>query len=126
MASAISRRDFVKASLLASAAIPFTLDAQSAAPGASSTPREILAQGKIGDQEFSRLIMGGNLIAGCAHSRDLPYISTLMRRYNTPAKIRETLELGERNGITAINTYALDRPGTHGRRGRLLPNPEGD
>ena len=108
MASAISRRDFVKASLLASAAIPFTLDAQSAAPGASSTPREILAQGKIGDQEFSRLIMGGNLIAGCAHSRDLPYISTLMRRYNTPAKIRETLELGERNGITAINTYALD------------------
>jgi hypothetical protein len=108
MAPAISRRDFVKVSLLASAAIPLTLDAQSAAPGVSSAPRETLAQGKIGDQEFSRLIMGGNLIAGCAHSRDLPYVCTLMRRYNTPAKIRETLELGERNGISAINTYALD------------------
>jgi len=31
-----------------------------------------------------------------------------MRRYNTPAKIRETLELGESQGITAINTYVMD------------------
>ena len=44
--------------------------------------------------EFSRLMIGGNLLAGYAHSRDLPYVSTLMRRYNTPQKIRETLELG--------------------------------
>ena len=52
--------------------------------------------------------MGGNLIAGWAHSRDLPYVSTLMRRYNTPQKIRETLELGEQNGINAINTWVMD------------------
>jgi hypothetical protein len=31
-----------------------------------------------------------------------------MRRYNTPAKIRETLELGESQGITAMNTYVKD------------------
>ncbi len=64
--------------------------------------------GKIGGQEFSRLIMGGNLISGWSHSRDLSYVSTLMRRYNTAAKIRETLELAEVNGITAINTYVMD------------------
>ena len=64
--------------------------------------------GKIAGQEFSRVFMGGNLIAGYAHSRDLPYVSTLMRRYNTPAKIRETLELGEANGVTAINSWVQD------------------
>jgi hypothetical protein len=61
--------------------------------------------GKIGDQEVSRLIIGGNLIGGYSHSRDLAYVSTLMRRYNSDAKIRETLELAEAHGITAINTH---------------------
>ncbi len=63
--------------------------------------------GKMGGQEFSRLMMGGNLIGGWSHSRDLSYVSTLARRYNTEAKIRETLELGEANGITAINTWVM-------------------
>ncbi len=52
--------------------------------------------------------MGGNLIAGWAHSRDLPYVSTLMRRYNTPEKIRETIEQGEQNGITAMESWVMD------------------
>jgi hypothetical protein len=105
----------VKSSLLASAVAPLSLagqleaNAQSAAPAtAPATPAEALPKGKIANQEFSRLIMGGNLIAGWAHSRDLPYVSTLMRRYNTPAKIRETLELGESQGITAINSWLMD------------------
>ena len=63
--------------------------------------------GKMGGQEFSRLMMGGNLIGGWSHSRDLAYVSTLARRYNTEAKIRETLELGEANGINAINTWVM-------------------
>jgi len=64
--------------------------------------------GKIAGQEFSRLILGGNLISGWSHARDLRYVGTLMRRYNTEAKIRETLELAETQGITAINTYVMD------------------
>ncbi len=63
--------------------------------------------GRIGNQEFSRLLLGGNLIGGYAHSRDLPYVSTLMRRYNTDAKIRETLELAETHGINSINTWVM-------------------
>jgi hypothetical protein len=108
----LSRRDFVKSSLLASAAIPLSLRAQpgadaSSAPVARESESQTLPKGRIGDVEFSRLMMGGNLIGGYAHSRDLPYVSTLMRRYNTPEKIRQTLELGEQNGITAINTWVM-------------------
>jgi hypothetical protein len=111
----ISRRGFVKSSLLASAALPLALRGQDAAapatpagpadPGAA--PEQAMPTGKIAGQEFSRLIMGGNLIGGWSHSRDLAYVSALMRHYNTDAKIRETLELGEANGITAINTWVM-------------------
>ena len=116
MQKQISRRGFVKSSLIASAVVPLGLSgsnlsaAQTPATPAVSTskpPQETLPMGKMGDQEFSRLIMGGNLIGGYSHSRDLNYVSTLMRRYNTDAKIRETLELGEAHGITAINTYVM-------------------
>lgn len=108
----ISRRSFVKSSLLVSASVPLALSAQPGAqiiaPASDLSQARTLPKGRIGNLEFSRLIMGGNLIAGYAHSRDLPYVSTLMRRYNTPAKIRQTLELGEQNGITAINSWVMD------------------
>lgn len=112
MARQLSRRGFVKSSLLASAAVPLALRAEttstSATPDKSSaSPGEALPTGKMGGQEFSRLIMGGNLIGGWSHSRDLAYVGTLMRRYNTEAKIRETIELGESHGITAINTWVM-------------------
>lgn len=107
MRNRISRRGFVKASLFASAALPLALETETGS-AAASAPAEPLPQGQIGNQKFSRLMMGGNLIAGWSHSRDLSYVSTLMRRYNSPSKIRETLELGESNGITAINTWVMD------------------
>ena len=109
----ISRRNFVKASMLASATMPLALNAQNqtadAPAGAQARPEaKALPHGRIGPMEYSRLMIGGNLLAGYAHSRDLPYVSTLMRRYNSPQKIRETLELAEQNGITAINTWVQD------------------
>jgi hypothetical protein len=116
MKRTLSRRGFIKSSLLGSAAVPLGLSAQNnesppsrpVGGGGATGPRESLPHGRIASQQFSRLMMGGNLIAGWSHSRDLPYVSTLMRRYNTPAKIRETLESGESNGITAINTWVMD------------------
>ncbi|MCD6354679.1 MAG: DoxX family protein [Prolixibacteraceae bacterium] len=62
-----------------------------------------LPKGKIGDHEISRLVLGGNLIGGWAHSRDLIYVPSLFRAYNTERKIFETLTLAERAGINAIN-----------------------
>jgi hypothetical protein len=116
MKGPLSRRGFIKSSLLGSAVVPLTLSGQSGegpsalkeAAGSATSPQQALPQGRIANQEFSRLMMGGNLIAGWSHSRDLPYVSTLMRRYNTPAKIRETLELGESHGINTINTWVMD------------------
>jgi len=62
-----------------------------------------LPKGKIGEHEFSRLILGGNLIGGWAHSRDLIYVPSLFRAYNTEKKIFETLMLAEKAGINTIN-----------------------
>lgn len=59
--------------------------------------------GKIGTLEISRLIAGGNLISGIAHSRDLIYVDDLMKNYFTEQKILNTLQLYEQAGInTAI------------------------
>lgn len=59
--------------------------------------------GKIGKHEISRLVAGGNLIGGWAHSRDLIYVSTLFKAYNTEQKVYETLILAEEAGINTIN-----------------------
>jgi len=61
-------------------------------------------KGKIGDVELSRLICGGNLISGYAHSRDLIYVSTFLKTYFTDKKVFETFQLCEQCGI---NTTAL-------------------
>lgn len=62
-----------------------------------------LPTGKIGNHEISRMILGGNLIGGWAHSRDLLYVPSLFKAYNTEKKIYETLILAEKTGINAIN-----------------------
>jgi len=62
-----------------------------------------LPAGKIGNVKISRLLCGGNLISGFAHSRDLIYVSSLLRNYFTDEKVMETFELCEEVGInTAI------------------------
>lgn len=62
-----------------------------------------LPKGKIGKHEISRLIAGGNLIGGWSHARDLIYVSSLMKAYNTEKKVYETLMLAEQAGINTIN-----------------------
>ena len=62
-----------------------------------------LPRGKIGKHEISRLVMGGNLIGGWAHARDLIYANQLFKAYNNERKVYETLMLGEAAGINAIN-----------------------
>jgi len=62
-----------------------------------------LPKGKIQDHEISRLVLGGNLIGGWAHSRDLLYVPSLFKAYNTEKKVYETLMLAEKAGINSIN-----------------------
>jgi len=64
----------------------------------------ILPKGKIGDHEITRLILGGNLIInGLAHARDLIYVKSLVKAYNSEKKIYETLILAENAGINSID-----------------------
>lgn len=60
--------------------------------------------GKPAEFELSRIIMGGNLIGGWAHARDLIYVSKLVKTYHTDEKVMQTLALAEKCGINAIIT----------------------
>ena len=62
-----------------------------------------LPKGKIGNQVLTRLVMGDNHIGAVAHARDLMYVGSLMRAYNTEKKIFETLMICEQAGINCIN-----------------------
>jgi uncharacterized membrane protein YphA (DoxX/SURF4 family) len=60
-------------------------------------------KGKIKDVVLSRVMAGGNLISGFAHSRDLIYVSSWLKTYFTDEKVIETLWLCEACGInTAV------------------------
>ncbi len=58
-----------------------------------------LPQGKLGDLNISRMIIGCNLIGGWAHARDMIYANTLFKAYNSNKKIIETYHLAEQAGI---------------------------
>jgi hypothetical protein len=97
MPNKLTRRTFLNKSLTASIAAASISNTLSAAKSSVGN----LPQRKIGDISVSRLIIGGNPISGNAHSRDLPYVSSLMRKYFTDEKCVETLQICEQCGINA-------------------------
>jgi len=92
----MNRRTFLK-SIPAVTAIAATSVNTLSAP--QKSPAGNLPLRKIGNVSISRLIVGGNPISGNAHSRDLPYVSSLMRRYFTDEKCVEILHICEECGI---------------------------
>jgi hypothetical protein len=108
----LNRRGFLrKSSLAGTAAIAATLSLEEKILLAAQEEKvELptgqisgLPAGKIGNVTLSRLICGGNLIGGYAHSRDLVYVSDLLKAYFTEDKILDTFEKCEENGInTAV------------------------
>ncbi len=63
--------------------------------------------GKIHDLELSRMMLGGNLIGGWAHARDLIYVSQLVKSYHSRDKIFETFRIAEQCGINTIITNPI-------------------
>ncbi len=59
---------------------------------------------KIKDLELSRVILGGNLIGGWAHARDLIYVSKLVKSYFHDDKVYETFLMAEKCGVNAFLT----------------------
>ena len=111
MSNNLNRREFFKKSLIASAAVTGALSFEEKALLAQmKKPAKLpadsvkgLPMGRIGKVKISRIICGGNLINGYAHSRDLIYVSELLRNYFTDEKVIETWQISEENGInTAI------------------------
>lgn len=99
----ISRRRFLSRSVAAGVAAGLTqTSSESLVAATPSSAGAALPTGKIGNLTLSRLISGGNLISGWAHARDLHYVPGLMRAYNTPEKVLDTLEVLERNGVNAL------------------------
>src|SRR5438046_2834802 len=100
MAERTDRRHFISATMLGTAGagallsleektLQAALDQkpQSSDPHRAVYQGETLLCGKIGKVPISRLLLGSNLIGGYAHSRDLLYVSRLLREYNTDSKI---------------------------------------
>jgi len=111
MSKDLNRREFLKKSVISSAVVTSALSLEEKAllaamkrPAKPPTDSvKGLPVGKIGKVKISRLICGGNLINGYAHSRDLIYVSELLRNYFTDEKVIETWQISEENGInTAI------------------------
>lgn len=63
---------------------------------------------QIGNVKLSRMFLGGNLIGGWAHARDLIYVSDLVKAYHTQNKVFETFYIAEQCGINAfLGHYSL-------------------
>ncbi len=69
-----------------------------------------LPTGKIKDKIFSKVIMGGNLLSGWAHSRDLIYTSSLVRAYHTKERIFHTFKIAESCGINTLLSNTVIGP----------------
>jgi len=122
----IARRRFLKKSIAATVMVPAALSLEERALLARGTAAEVTENatqktsaaagraarpvpvGQIGRVQISRLICGGNLIGGYAHSRDLIYVSTLLKHYFTDEKVMETWALCEREGINTMVAYPGD------------------
>jgi len=116
MSTELNRRNFIKGSLVASAAGVLSTqlgpgtakaDGEPAKPPAAPGSANTLPLGKIGKLQVSRMLLGGNLLTHYTHSRDLAYVYKLTAHYNTEAKIIETLFKAEEHGI---NTMSMHNP----------------
>jgi uncharacterized membrane protein YphA (DoxX/SURF4 family) len=60
--------------------------------------------GTIGSLKLSRMILGGNLIGGWAHARDLLYTDKLVKAYHEDWRVFRTFKMAEACGINSILT----------------------
>ncbi len=114
-----NRRDFLKSSALAAlgGAAALTPDERVlAAPAgavAISMPQTFhqgFPTGKLGTLNVTRLFLGCNQVSGYSHSRDLNYVSRLMREYQTDDRVLDTWQLAEEQGVNTVLSDPFDKP----------------
>jgi len=69
-----------------------------------------LPTGMLGSMETSKLILGGNLLSGYVHSRDLIYVSSLVLNYHQKDRIFRTLMLAEQSGVNTLLSNPVVMP----------------
>jgi hypothetical protein len=119
MAKEFNRRKFLRTSIMSAVGGAATVSLEEKILLAQirknkETPRKKLSKegtgrlpcGRICNVKISRLILGGNLIGGAAHSRDLTYVSELIRNYFTDEKIMETWQIAEESGINTMSAWS--------------------
>lgn len=105
----LNRRRFMRKSLLVTGGVtagfcfehgPLLAKLKGAsAPPETEITKGAVPTGRLGKLQISRLICGGNLFSGFAHSGDLLYVSGLLKHYFVPDKILDTLQICEERGI---------------------------
>ncbi len=113
MADGLDRRSFLATSA-AGAMIGLSFEERALLAGPTDSqkkvaaPKAACAMGRIGNVSISRILCGGNLISGYAHSRDLIYVSPLMMQYFTDEKILDTWQVCEEHGINTCVIFCGD------------------
>jgi hypothetical protein len=112
----MDRRNFIKKGATAAGGLTASnkiLESLAMADQTSGSQKSVpnikghLPFGNIGKVKLSRMTLGGNLIGGWAHTRDLIYGEALFKAYHTRSKTFETFELAEACGINAFLTNPL-------------------
>ena len=108
----ITRRGFIGGTAAALAAGEVAIGAEVPKPAVSPQPAAPASGGKepadampcgmLGKTKLSRIFLGGNLVGGYMHCRDLKYVPDLFRAYVTEAKLMETFKLAEEQGINVV------------------------
>jgi len=113
MTDGLDRRSFLATSA-AGAMIGLSFEERALLAGPTDSqkkvaaPKAACAMGRIGNVNISRILCGGNLISGYAHSRDLIYVSPLMMQYFTDDKILDTWQVCEEHGINTCVIFCGD------------------
>jgi len=79
-----------------------TVAAEPGPPAAVPSKAAEMPYGRLGKVKISRLLLGGNLISGTMHCRDLKYVGQLFRAYVNEKKLMETLQLAEQHGVNTV------------------------
>jgi len=136
----LNRRHFLQTSAVAAGltfdTLPLKAQMEAGRPVKLKPASGGLPTGRIGKREVTRLICGGNLFSGFAHSGELLYVHSLLQHYFTDAKILETMQLCEESGIntTILRTdeqilrvmkrYRKERGGKMQWIAQTYPTPE--
>ena len=136
----LNRRRFLQTSAVAAGltfdTLPLEARMQAGESGKVKPASGSLPTGCIGKLEVTRLICGGNLFSGFAHSGELLYVHGLLQHYFTDEKIMDTLQLCEESGVNTtilrtdqqivrvINRYRKERAESFNGLPRPIPGPK--